>query len=143
MSLLLVYSDWGEVDVGWGHGHLGLSFTAQPVNSRNPQRQELGRRHKCPKACQPLLQTKRFLLTVWQWASLTCRGAGPCLLWQTKPSSTVFGAWMKIWFLSLHPFSPSATNLTESKLLLQRCHCHPCEWGQENLWVNRGDRATY
>lgn len=38
MRLLLVYSDWGEMDMGWGQGHVDLSFTAETVNSRNSQR---------------------------------------------------------------------------------------------------------
>lgn len=107
----------GKADIRWGHGHLGLSFPAVTVNSRNSLRWELGRQHKLPKACQLLPKSKCLLFTdwygaslTWKWQYLICDGIKPRI---------VFGAWITIWSMGDNLVSGfSSTNCTENKLLL-------------------------
>lgn len=112
MSLFLVYSEWGEGDMGWGQATWAC-LSQLRLNGRNSEIGTGRGQHKCPNTWQLLPQTQCFLLTVWQWASLTWGGHDPDG-YGTGPTQIVFEAWIKIWFLILHLFSPSTTNLTES-----------------------------
>ena len=105
MRLLLVYSDWGEMDMGWGQGHLDLSFTAETVNSRILRGRNWGEGtsvwqsvNHCSKSNASFSQHGRGQASRGEERNPVC--------YDTKLGRTTFGAWIIMWLLSLHPFLP-------------------------------------
>ena len=103
MRLLLVYSDWGEMDMGWGQGHVPALYRR---DCEQQEFSEVGAGEKAQVSCRVSTTTPNQMFPSHsvaggkpQW-----RGEEPCLPWH-RAELEAFGAWVLMWFLSCILFS--------------------------------------